>query len=138
VFQELSASADLNTGSLYLLRLSTNVFRMLSRGSGSGIIAATGAILSPRQFVLTGSGQISAPSVRVAPSGESEVTVTASQGTGNYSAHSLNLFGRSVASGGSLWFGGQGFRQFICFGPALSAGELATVEPWVNESTKAY
>jgi hypothetical protein len=111
---------------------------VFSSGGTTAVNSSTAVIAAPDTAVMTLHGSISAPSASINRNNGTPVVVTTTQGTGNYLAYSLNIFGRSVASGGSLWFGGQGFRQFVCFGPALSAGETATVESWVNESAKAY
>jgi hypothetical protein len=94
-------------------------------------------VAAPITRVLTGVGTIATDTCTLALNGSASSSDATDQGTGNYAAAALSIFARNPASG-SLWFGGQGFRQFVCFGPALSAGETATVESWVNESAKAY
>jgi hypothetical protein len=132
---ESSPSVDANQGAIQLARISSNIYRSVSVGSGTVVQANSGSVPFPLTTVLTHTSDISQPSVRLSRNPGDAVENTGSQGSGNYLAYPINIFSRNSAL---FWFGGQGFRQFICFGPALSAGETATVESWVNESAKAY
>ena len=91
---------------------------------------------SPNTTVLTGLGDISAPSNIVRVNGAQVGSVSTTQGTGNYGNYAGFLFARNGASSmltGNLY-------QLIARGStvASNAAQISATENWTNLKTKAY
>jgi hypothetical protein len=112
-----------------------NTIGWAPRGTVAQPTLTQSSLIAPITTTVIAKAVISTDERSLAVNNGTPVTSALDMGTGNFATAALNIFSRNSAS---IWFGGQGFRQFVCFGPALSAGEVATVESWVNESAKAY
>ena len=91
---------------------------------------------SPNTTVLTGLGDISAPSNIVRVNGAQVGSVSSTQGTGNYGNYAGFLFARNGAS--SMLTGN--IYQLIARGStvASNAAQIANTESWTDLKTKAY
>jgi hypothetical protein len=100
--------------------------------SGNHVSGATYAAPSTR--VLTGVGDISGDLVVLRLNGAQVASAATDQGTGNYGNYPLYIGSRNNAS---FPFSGR-IYQLAIKGKALSAGEIATVESFINSRTKAF
>ena len=98
-------------------------------------MAAGLAVLGPATGVQSGIGDISGDSAILRVNGSQATPVTTDQGTGNYTAQPIYIGARA---GTSLRLNnGRIYPVVICF-KAVTAGEIAAVEAWVNQRTRAY
>ncbi len=105
-----------------------------SRGTSSGNATTTG-IPAPSTNVLTGLGDIAAPSSVLRSNGVQVAIDTATQGTGNYLAYPIYLGRRA---GTSNPFNGRIYSLIVRFGANLTDGQITATESWVNGKTGAY
>jgi len=101
--------------------------------------AASGAFANsgypqPITNVISGIGNISAPSATLRVNGAQVAQSTATQGTGNYGNYPLYIGARA---GTSLWFNGR-LYGLVVSGKQASASEIAGTEAWLNQKTGAY
>lgn len=89
---------------------------------------------APLTSVISGIGDISAPSATLRINGTQVTNIATSQGTGNYANAVLNIGRRNNAS---LPFNGQIYQLFIVQG-AVTAAEIAAAEAYLNSKSKAY
>jgi hypothetical protein len=133
---ELSASRQLNSGCFTLIAPTATVdyYNFSSKGT-SGAFAVL-ASTSPITSVLSGIGDISAPSSVLRVNGGAEIaTVTSTQGTGNYLAYPLYIGRRG---GTTNPFNGRIYSLITRFGANLTTGQITSTESWVNGKTGAY
>jgi hypothetical protein len=105
-----------------------------SRGTSSAN-ATAGGIPAPSTNVLTGLGDIVAPSSILRSNGIQLVTDTTSQGTGNFLAYPIYIGRRA---GTSNPFNGRLYSLIVRFGANLTDGQITSTESWVNGETGAY
>lgn len=133
---ELSASYAVNAGTFGVLAPSGPA--LANYGMVSGGTNRQGAFPSgyaaPISNVLTGLGDISGDSAILRVNGAQAASNTSDQGTGNYGSYPLYLFRRA---GTSLPFNGL-FAGAVIVGRTLDAAELAQVETYYQNKTKAY
>lgn len=105
--------------------------------SGGTVGVSVGSPLSyasPITNVISGIGNISAPSATLRVNGAQVAQSTASQGTGNYGNYPLYIGARA---GTSLWFNGR-LYQMVVAGKQASAAEITSTETYLNQKTGAY
>lgn len=105
-----------------------------SRGTSSAN-ATTGGIPAPSTNVLTGLGDIVAPSSILRSNGIQVGIDTATQGTGNFLAYPIYIGRRA---GISNPFNGRLYSLIMRFGANLTTGQITSTESWVNGKTGAY
>lgn len=105
-----------------------------SRGTSSAN-ATAGGIPAPSTNVLTGLGDIVAPSSILRSNGIQLVTDTTSQGTGNFLAYPIYIGRRA---GTSNPFNGRIYSLIVRFGSNLTTGQITSTEKWVNSKTGAF
>jgi hypothetical protein len=129
---ELSTSAA-NNGSFGLQapNSSTNSYRYETRGTNGPSIDSTG-YAAPITNVLTGLGDISAPSAFLRINGAQSASSSVSQGTGNFLAYPLYIGARA---GTSLYYDGNLYELIVRFGPNLSEATIDQTEVWVGDKT---
>ena len=103
------------------------------RSAGSINIDADSATTfsAPTSNVLSGAGNIAAPSAVLRVNGVQVASNTSSQGTGNYSNNPLFIGARNNAS---LFLNGN-IYSLIVVGSAVSAGQISATEQWVAQRT---
>ena len=89
---------------------------------------------APITNVVSGIGNISAPSATLRVNANQVAQNTTSQGTGNYGNYPMYIGSRA---GSSLWFNGRLYGLVVA-GKAASANEIASTEAWLNQKTGAY
>jgi hypothetical protein len=105
-----------------------------SRGSGSQVDASytNAAVSAPITNILTGLGDIAAPSAILRVNGTQVASSTADQGTGNYLTY-LHYIGRR--GGTSLPFNGRIYQMITRFGPNLTSDVITQSEAFVAQRT---
>ena len=132
---ELSANAATNAGAFYSVANElTDRDNFKTGGTLSPSPVYTPAISSPRTSVLTGIGDIAAPSIIVRRNGAQVASDASSQGTGNFGNHPLYIGARA---GSSLFFSGRLYSMIIR-GAASSAAQITSAETYANSKTGAY
>jgi hypothetical protein len=132
---ELSVNSNLNNGVFVLFApVSTSKYEFNSKGTTFANAITTGPYNSPITNVVTGLGNITAPSVTLRLNGSVIQTTTTTQGTGNYGNYPL-YFGARAGTG--VFFNGLEF-QTVIVGRTLTATEITNTETYVNSKTKAY
>jgi hypothetical protein len=112
-----------------------NSYSFISRGTALASTQPPVAIYTPPiTNVLTGLGNISAPSVTLRIDGAQVSSSTATQGTGNFSNLPLYFGSRQLIA---PFFNGQEY-QTIIVGKTLTAAEITATEKFVNNKTRAY
>ena len=86
-----------SAGFFSVLRIVGGLYRVVSRGTVTQLIDSA-AFLQPDTAILYGIGRIAAPEATLSRNGTQIGTITASQGTGNYSSQVLNILSRNGAS----------------------------------------
>lgn len=105
-----------------------------SGGTSAVALTSPAAYASPATNIISGIGNISAPSAILRVNGSQVAQSTSSQGTGNYGNYPLYIGARG---GASLFFNGRLYGLVVA-GKAASAGEIASTEAWLNQKTGAY
>jgi len=134
---DASYSGNLNTFLLLASGIATelNSYSFLSKGTVLALAEPPVAIYTPPiTNVLTGLGNISAPSVTLRINGAQVSSSTATQGTGNFSNLPLYFGSRQLVA---PFLNGQEF-QTIIVGKLLTTAEITATETYVNSKTKAY
>lgn len=134
---ELSASVALNNGAFALTAPNSAAanYNFSSKGTTQVDNTVT-TYTAPLTSVLTGLGDISAPSNIIRVNGTQASAVTTTQGTGNYGSATLYIGRRG---GSTLPFNGNLYSLIVRFSAAnLDAGAIAKAETWVNGKTGAY
>jgi hypothetical protein len=134
---DASYSGNLNTFLLLASGIATelNSYSFLSKGTVLALAEPPVAIYTPPiTNVLTGLGNISAPSVTLRINGAQVSSSTATQGTGNFSNRPLYFGSRQLVA---PFLNGQEF-QTIIVGKLLTTAEITATETYVNSKTKAY
>jgi hypothetical protein len=111
----------------------SDTFRWRSGGSVAQEVVPTG-FAAPTTRVLTGTADIPGDDVTLRANGAQVATLSADQGTGNYSNDVLYVGRRA---GTSLPFSGRVY-SLIVRGATTNADQIARTEAWVNNITKAY
>jgi hypothetical protein len=101
----------------------------------SAAVAAFGGEAAPITKVVTGLGDIAAPSSILRLNGTQVNQNTNTQGTGNYLAYLLHIGRRG---GTSLPLNGQIYSLIVRFGANLDAGTITSTETFVNGKTGAF
>jgi len=98
----------------------TNDFRFAYRGTTTRTATAS-SLAAPITRIITGTGDIAAPSTQIRANGTDAGSSVNSLGTGNLTAQVLNVFARN---GAGSWFNGQ------CFGLIVAGGSypLSTIQ----------
>jgi hypothetical protein len=130
---ELSNSVTANAGSFALLCENTSAFNFYSAGTTSRVVASA-TQTPPVTAVLTGIGNISGPLVALRTN-STQVSNTASQGTGNYGNYSAFFYMRGGSP--SFPFNGNDYGS-IARGAASTAAQITAGETYINSKTKAY
>ena len=105
------------------------------RSYGTSIVdVSTGTYAAPITNVVSGIGNISAPSAALRVNGSQAAQSTATQGTGNYGNYPLYIGARA---GSSLWFNGR-LHQLVVAGKQASDSEIGQTEAFTNQKTGAY
>jgi hypothetical protein len=134
---ESSVSLSTNDGTFYVAAPDVPAqqdFNFVSKGTtarGAQAVSQTAPITS----VLTGLGDIAAPSAILRLNGTQSSINTASQGTGNYLTYP-HFIGRR--GGTSLPFNGRLYQLITRFGANLTADQIAAAEAFVNQKTGAF
>ena len=133
---ELSANAVLNAGAFNIQAPATGGNAEYRYGEGGTTFrnALVSGYSAPTTNVISGIGNVSAPSVAIRVDGVTKTTDTLSQGTGNFGTYPLFIGRRNNSS---LPFNGRIYQMVVC-GKTLSANELASTEAYVNQKTGAY
>ena len=135
---ELSADLGNNTGAFGVVAPSAagaNSYRFSSKGSSGSGDAGTGVFAAaPTTNIISGIGNISAPSAILRVNGSQNAQSTATQGAGNYGNYPIYIGARA---GSSLWFNGRLYGLIVA-GKAASASEIVSTEAWLNQKTGAY
>ena len=132
VYTELSADYNANNGTFLLWSNSSpNSLYFDSRGTAIRSAQDPATAAAPASFVLTGQGNISAPSVTIRKNGTQVASNTSSQGTGNYGSYPLFVGSRNNASFLSV----ANIYSLIIAGSAVSAGNISATEQWVAGKT---
>jgi hypothetical protein len=105
-----------------------------SAGSSSQVVIPAG-FSAPITNVITGLGDIAAPSVILRINGTQSAINTSSQGTGDYLTHT-HFIGRRA--GTTFPFNGRIYQLITRYGPNLSADQIAAAEAFVNQRTGAF
>ena len=132
---ELTAATGSNNGAFHI-SAPTGAFanyRFTSKGTTQVDNPVT-TYTSPITNVITGLGNISAPSNIIRVNGAGAGSVLTTQGTGNY-ANSALYIGRR--GGSTLPFNGR-LTSLIVLGRTATATEITNTETWVNSKTRAY
>lgn len=128
---ELSASVSLNNGTFYLSApnsaAGTN-YAFVSKGTSSA--SQTTSATAPDTAVVTGLGNIGAPSAIIRRNGVQSSNAT-TQGTGNYGTYPLYVGRRG---GSTLPFNGRLF-QLVIRGAATDSVTVGNAERWVANLT---
>ena len=132
---EFGASTGSVSGTFAIFAPSTAATNIawFSRGT-SFASAVDSTIASPATRVMSGSSDISAPSMALRLNGAPDVSNTTTQGTGNFTSNPAYFGSRA---GSSLWLNGYEYGN-ICVGSTVSAGQLAATEAYMNGLTRAY
>lgn len=135
VATELSASYSSNAGSFVVFKNGSNTQAWYFGSSGTTFQSAekTG-YAEPITNVISGIGNISAPSATLRVNGTQVAQSTVTQGTGNYGNYPLYIGARA---GSSLWFNGR-LHQLVVAGKQASASEISSTETYTNTKTGAY
>jgi hypothetical protein len=135
VVAELSATIASNNGSFLLTAPNSAAanFNFSSKGTTQVDNTVT-TYAAPTTRVVSGIGDISAPSNIVRVNGTQIAAVTTTQGTGNYGNYAMYIGRRNNTS---LPLNGRIYQMIVC-GKTLSASELASTEAFVNTKTGAY
>ena len=132
---ELSANFNTSNGSFFITAPATASSNIGFSSKGTvGVGAIASGIASPATLVVTGIGDIAAPSISARVNGVVAASNTSSQGTGNYGNYPLYIGRRG---GTTLPFNGR-LYQLIIRGAASNAGQIAATEAWMNSKTRAY
>lgn len=131
---ELSSSYDSISGSFGLTARSGSGNDIGWASRGTTLVPITFSVLAPVTAVVSGTGNISAPSATLRVNGSNAAQSTATQGTGNYGNYPLYIGARG---GTSLWFNGRLYGLVVA-GKQASASEIANTESWMNQKTGAY
>ena len=135
---ELSASLASNNGSFLIPTIgsgTTDSYRFISKGTASGTATTTPtAYNAPDTRIVTGLGDISAPSASLRLNGSLIQTDTTSQGTGNYGNYPIYVGARG---GSSLYWNGY-LYGLIVRGASSTANQITGAENWLNQKTAAY
>lgn len=137
VVVESSTSTSVNNGSLGLYapgNAAVPTYAFHSRGTSRVLNEPTG-FAAPTTNVVTGLGDISAPSSIVRVNGTQVGFVGASQGTGNFLTYT-HYIGRR--GGTSLPYNGRIYQMVTRYGPNLDAVQIDDTEDFVNSKTGAY
>lgn len=113
---------------------SPNQYNVNSKGTVNAAAAVNSGYAAPITNVISGIGNISAPSATLRVNGTQAAQSTATQGTGNYGNYPLYIGARA---GSSLWFNGRLYGLVVA-GKQASASEIASTEAWLNNKTGAY
>lgn len=130
IIAELTASSTSNNGAFWVFDGTSSGVAGDSvsfRSKGTVTRATNGALVAPANAVVTGEGNIANDVCTLRLNGAQVDSVTADQGSGNYSNAALNVGSRG--GGASLWFGGRIYRLLV-IGRALTAAERNTAELW--------
>ena len=134
---ELSAALGSNNGTFYFVAPSGgsgNDYTFVSKGTSSTGAGSSSSYVSPITNVISGIGNISAPSTTLRVNGAQVAQSTATQGTGNYGNYPMYIGARA---GTSLWFNGRLYGLVVA-GKQASASEIASTEAYLNQKTGAY
>lgn len=130
---ELSSSPFSTNGTFAFLAPSTlggNNISWYSRGTTLAGVSPVGNLPAPMSAIVTGVGNISAPLARFYLNNTTQIPEnTATQGTGNYGNHTLNVFARD--NGASLPFSGHIGGLIIA--DHISNDDRALFEAWLNK-----
>jgi hypothetical protein len=129
---ELSANAQINNGAFELRgprTAGTATYRFLSVGTLNIDTFASG-FTAPITNVVTGLGNISAPSAILRVDGTQVASNTATQGTGNYLTYPLYIGRRS---GTTFPFNGQLYGLIVRFGTNLPAATITQTERYIGQ-----
>lgn len=128
---ELSAIIGSNNGAFYITApnsASGANYAFASKGTSSA--SQTTSAIAPDTAVVTGLGNIGAPSATIRRNG-TQLSNTATQGTGNYGSYLLYIGSRG---GSSLRFNGRLF-QLVIRGAATDSVTVGNAERWVANLT---
>jgi hypothetical protein len=133
---EYSTNATSVSGTFYLAApLSLGAagnYSFFSKGNTGNTPATSGILTAPRTNVLTGLGDISAPSTILRVDGTQAASNTATQGTGNYLTYPLFIGRRG---GASLPFNGRIYGLLVRFGANLSTAQIDQAEAFMAAKT---
>lgn len=129
---ELSTNSGGNAGTFRVGSFAGDQWRYASRGTSSLVNANANGYTPPLTSVLTGLSDISDPVVTIRVDGVQEASSTASQGSGNYGNHVLNVGARN--NGGNFQLNGF-IYGLIIRGATSSAAEIASAETYVAGKT---
>lgn len=133
---ELSVNMNGNPGSFYSVaneNANKENFKTSGTLSPPPVYVPT-AITPPRISVLTGLGDIAAPSIVLRRNGAQVASSTETQGTGNFGNYPLYIGSRA---GTSLFFNGNIYGLLI-LGVSPSAAQINSSELYMNSKTGAY
>lgn len=101
---------------------------------GTVLVPTQATAAAPVTSLITGQGDIGAPSNIIRINGVQQATSAVSQGTGNYGNYPIYIGARG---GSSVYFNGD-IYSLIVRGAASSASEVNNTETYVNNKTKAF
>ena len=135
VVAEFSAGIATNNGSFLLSAPNSAAanYNFSSKGTTQVDNTVT-TYTAPISNVVTGQGNISAPSNVIRVNGTQAGSVVTTQGTGNYGTFALNLGARNAQSGTptvGTFFNGYLYSA-IGVGAASTAAQISSTESWIN------
>lgn len=131
---EISADWFSNSGSFALSAPFGVASNYCFVSKGTTAVSCPATYSAPHTAVLVGVGNISGDVCGLKVNGGAALTYSSDQGTGNYGNYPLYIGRRG---GASLPFQGN-LYSLIVRGAASSASQIASVERYINQKTKAY
>ena len=133
---ELSAAAGVYPG-IFIAAPKTSSgsdYGFRSSGSTAEDATSSSSYAAPITNIVSGIGNIGAPSSILRINGTQSASNTSTQGTGNYGNYPMYIGARA---GTSLYFNGRLYGLVVA-GKQASASEVASTESWLNQKTGAY
>jgi len=131
VLAELSANLGNNTGTFRQASINGDIWRYSSKGTSVSNANAS-PYVPPITSVVTGLSDISSSTNILRIDGSQEASAGASQGTGNYGNHVLNVGARNNAAG--LQLDGRIYGMIVR-GVLSNANEIASTEKYIASKT---
>ena len=137
ILLESSAAVSANTGA-FAIRAPGNAganYYIESKGTVIATAITAYSFAAPTTAVASLIGDISGDSAILRVNGAVRATATVDQGTGNFIAQPIYIGARAGTS--QRLNNGRIYPMVICF-KAVTAGEIAATEAWVNSKVRAF
>lgn len=134
---ESSASSSTNNGSfaVFASRGAIAAYGTNSRGTVTSTLDSATTFSAPNSAILSFVAGIGADTNRLRVNAAEQTPSAVDQGTGNFTAQPIYI---GMRAGSSLGLNnGRIYPMVICF-KAVTAGEIAATEAWVNQRTKGF